>query len=515
MTGSKHRRRRLVMTIVLAALAGAAPAAAAELPLGEKGLPETRERTVLAPGATYTRIVRGTTGDEYFVIDLGFTLDRGEAEASAAKLRAEGYDARVLTVDLTAPDARLPGPVAHLVRLGRFATAAEAQATQTTLVAAGYQRVRVDYTGDDGTPTTGPWRIHVLEVDPRRFRGRLAPILATDFVPERETVSSIDARTGALAVINGGYFVIGAGDGTPGDLAGLSILRDRLVSEAVNGRTDLLLARPNGRGTRVAALSTRLTAVASDGARRTVDGRNRKPGLIRSYGGVGGDLPTELPRHDFTCTDAAELIQYTADFGAATDATAELEAVLDARGRVEQLRAPGGAIPSDGSVLGGTGDGAQWLRDHGQPGNRVRVSVRVGQGLRRRHLPRRLGVVNGGPRLLAGGEPAISAAAEGFVRPDDPEFFYRFGIRRNPRTLAGVTRDGRVLLVAADGRSPGYANGLSFAEEAAVMAALGASSAVNLDGGGSTAMTVADELVTRPSDATGERPVGDAIALLP
>jgi len=345
MTGSKHRRRRLVMTIVLAALAGAAPAAAAELPLGEKGLPETRERTVLAPGATYTRIVRGTTGDEYFVIGLGFTLDRGEAEASAAKLRAEGYDARVLTVDLTAPDARLPGPVAHLVRLGRFATAAEAQATQTTLVAAGYQRVRVDYTGDDGTPTTGPWRIHVLEVDPRRFRGRLAPILATDFVPERETVSSIDARTGALAVINGGYFVIGAGDGTPGDLAGLSILRDRLVSEAVNGRTDLLLARPNGRGTRVAALSTRLTAVASDGARRTVDGRNRKPGLIRSCGGVGGDLPTELPRHDFTCTDAAELIQYTADFGAATDATAELEAVLDANGRVERCARPAARSP--------------------------------------------------------------------------------------------------------------------------------------------------------------------------
>ena len=229
----------------------------------------------------------------------------------------------------------------------------------------------------------------------------------------------------------------------------------------------------------------------------------------------GGDLPTELPRHDFTCTDPAELIQYTADFGAATDGTAELEAVLDARGRVAQLRGPGGPIPSHGSVLGGTGDGARWLRDHGQPGDRVRVDVRLRGDVRRHHLPRRLGVVNGGPRLLAGGEPAIAAAAEGFVRPDDPEFFYRFGIRRNPRTLAGVTPHGRVLLVAADGRAPGYANGLSFAEEAAVMAALGASDAVNLDGGGSTAMTVADALVTRPSDATGERPVGDAIALLP
>src|SRR3712207_7579487 len=57
----------------------------------------------------------------------------------------------------------------------------------------------VDYTGDDGTVTTGPWRIHVLEIDPRRFTGRVAPVLATGVVPERETVSRIDARTGALA----------------------------------------------------------------------------------------------------------------------------------------------------------------------------------------------------------------------------------------------------------------------------------------------------------------------------
>ena len=45
------------------------------------------------------------------------------------------------------------------------------------------------------------------------------------------------------------------------------------------------------------------------------------------------------------------------------------------------------------------------------------------------------------------------------------------------------------------------------------MRALGAVDAVNLDGGGSTAMTVGSELVTRPSDATGERPIGDAIVI--
>jgi exopolysaccharide biosynthesis protein len=86
-------------------------------------------------------------------------------------------------------------------------------------------------------------------------------------------------------------------------------------------------------------------------------------------------------------------------------------------------------------------------------------------------------------------------------------------VRRNPRTLAGVTADGNVLLVAVDGRRPGHSVGASFAESAAVMRALGARDALNLDGGGSTGMTVGENLVTRPSDATGERPIADAILI--
>jgi exopolysaccharide biosynthesis protein len=84
-------------------------------------------------------------------------------------------------------------------------------------------------------------------------------------------------------------------------------------------------------------------------------------------------------------------------------------------------------------------------------------------------------------------------------------------VRRNPRTVAGVTRAGHVLLVTVDGRAPGHSVGASFAEEAAIMRALGARDALNLDGGGSTAMVAGGALLTQPSDATGERPVGDAI----
>jgi exopolysaccharide biosynthesis protein len=62
-------------------------------------------------------------------------------------------------------------------------------------------------------------------------------------------------------------------------------------------------------------------------------------------------------------------------------------------------------------------------------------------------------------------------------------------------------------------RSYAVGVGASFAESAAVMRALGACDALNLDGGGSTGMTVDEDLVTRPSDATGERPIADAILI--
>ena len=44
--------------------------------------------------------------------------------------------------------------------------------------------------------------------------------------------------------------------------------------------------------------------------------------------------------------------------------------------------------------------------------------------------------------------------------------------------------------------------------------ALGATEAINLDGGGSTVMVVGETAVSRPSDPTGERPVVNALALL-
>lgn len=93
----------------------------------------------------------------------------------------------------------------------------------------------------------------------------------------------------------------------------------------------------------------------------------------------------------------------------------------------------------------------------------------------------------------------------------------------NPRTAAGIARVNgaqRLLLAVIDGRQPGYSAGMTLRQTAELLQSLGATRAINLDGGGSSAMVVRDRATgtlrvrNKPSDATGERPVGNALAVL-
>ena len=51
-------------------------------------------------------------------------------------------------------------------------------------------------------------------------------------------------------------------------------------------------------------------------------------------------------------------------------------------------------------------------------------------------------IVNGGPELVRDGQVYLTPAADGFVRPLDPSFYYGFSAKRNPRTFAGVDAEG-------------------------------------------------------------------------
>ena len=68
-------------------------------------------------------------------------------------------------------------------------------------------------------------------------------------------------------------------------------------------------------------------------------------------------------------------------------------------------------------------------------------------------------------------------------------------------------------MVTVDGCQPTRSIGASFEESALIMRSLKATNALNLDDGGSTTITN-QQLVNRPSDSTGERPIADAIVTL-
>ena len=89
--------------------------------------------------------------------------------------------------------------------------------------------------------------------------------------------------------------------------------------------------------------------------------------------------------------------------------------------------------------------------------------------------------------------------------------------QRHPRTAAGVTPDGRTLiLMAVDGRLADWSAGVTLPELADLMIAAGAADAVNLDGGGSTAFYWRDAAGTvhgnRPSEGE-HRPVAVSLGV--
>jgi Tol biopolymer transport system component len=85
--------------------------------------------------------------------------------------------------------------------------------------------------------------------------------------------------------------------------------------------------------------------------------------------------------------------------------------------------------------------------------------------------------------------------------------------QRHPRTGIGITAGNVALLVVVDGRSPKSA-GLTIRQFGQLFKQLGATDAVNLDGGGSSTMVVRGKIRNEPSDGT-ERHVCCAVLILP
>jgi hypothetical protein len=115
-------------------------------------------------------------------------------------------------------------------------------------------------------------------------------------------------------------------------------------------------------------------------------------------------------------------------------------------------------------------------------------------------------LVSGFPALLSGGSRVGDLGVD-----DRPGF----AGERHPRTAMGwdPVRD-RVWIVVVDGRRAGVSEGMTLPELAAFLETLGATEALNLDGGGSSVLVVGGRVVSRPSDPGGARPVANALLLV-
>ncbi|WP_409047968.1 phosphodiester glycosidase family protein [Microbacterium sp. HA-8] len=79
-----------------------------------------------------------------------------------------------------------------------------------------------------------------------------------------------------------------------------------------------------------------------------------------------------------------------------------------------------------------------------------------------------------------------------------------------PRTAVGVIDDNHLVFVVVDGRDEGYSAGVDLTELAQIMLELGATTAYNLDGGGSSTMYFGGAVINQPSNG-GERATSDIL----
>ncbi len=308
-------------------------------------------------------------------------------------------------------------------------------------------------------------------------------VYVDDTLKGKEAVSSITGRTGALVGVNADYFPMEWG----GDPLGVCVISGELVSEPRGNRASM--AFTTDRKVFFDIPSGESTLTMPDGRTEPISGinRGRDTGKIVLLTEAFGDT-TQIK---FAGTDV---------FLSSSELPVRIGREVSLKVTDIRLNAVNSAIPRGGAILSGGGVSARFLQDSLRIGDtvKVRFDVRSPSGKDWSNVQCAVG---GGPWLLNRGVEYVDWQAEGFQSS--------FAALRHPRTGLGVTRDNRLLIVTVDGRQP-MSGGATLCEMAAVMQKYGAVDAINLDGGGSTTLSVLGMVVNSPSGFV-ERQVANAL----
>lgn len=310
----------------------------------------------------------------------------------------------------------------------------------------------------------GMLTVHALDVDLQKGY-KLVPALAGGVIAGREKLSGIASRSGALAAVNASYFELS------GEILGLTKIDGTIVS------TTYLKRSAFGIGADGKAL---IGQVAYDGKVKLPDGKS-------------------LPVSGVNCERGENaLILYNSHYGASTRTNLYGREYVVKGGKVAAVSA-GNAPLAPGSVV---------VSAHGAAMQAL-AGLKVGDAL---EILEETGAEWNTARQILGVGPMLVKDKSVYLTTKAEQFGGDVAGGRAPRTAVGVTADGRVLLVVADGRQS-HSIGCTLLELALLMQELGATDAVNFDGGGSSEMILRGEIVNSPSDG-GERSVGSALLLL-
>jgi len=311
-------------------------------------------------------------------------------------------------------------------------------------------------------PTSkGPVRGFIIRFHPQQSPWRLRPALAGETIMQRRPVSHIAETHGAYAALNGGFF---AKQGPP---LGMLVIAGEWIKAPLYSRAVLGITRAG-----------RCAIVNVD-----FEGRVEFEGL--------GMLPLDRINEGHAADNTVVL--YTRRWGPVViGAPDKTRLAVNAEGLVSAIYPPlvDAPLPQGGYVLSGNGLRAQTLANIPQ-GTKVRLRLETNP-----RWPDLWHALGGGPLLVREGRICVNGQAERF-RPDVTQ-----GTRA--RSAVGLTREGEIILVAIE--KPG----MTLHELAATMLRLGAVQAMNLDGGGSTAMIVNGKLLNIPEDGF-ERSVSNAL----
>jgi len=325
----------------------------------------------------------------------------------------------------------------------------------------------------------GPEVVHVMTAPKPGGLYALKPVLSNESVLARETVTSMQRRMSSVATVGGvNADLFTWNEGLPSGM----FMESGLMKTPPHPRRSTVGITQDGR--------LLVEQVAMIGTWQGVSQRRPLNGLNQRPGPEGVALFT--PAWGATTPAANNTIEVALQpFPSAALRT-------DLTGIVTAAKPSGGTpIPPNGAVLVGRGVSAGRLASEAPVGERVTVRL-----LLRPQWDGVVDAVGGGPLIVENGRPVFRALEQ---------FTNNQLSLRHPRTAVGQRADGRIVFAAVDGRQPGYSTGMTNFELAQTMVRLGAVTASALDAGGSTTMAFDGELLNRPSDVRGERPVADGL----